>query len=196
MPARIFLPPDGTGADVIEIGGECYERVGDSENAPTVSAADEEFDSCEDCEGSSSSSSGESCCVLGNDCEYSEQSTVQYAETLVCISDPSTDIDIDVQLDYVDCGVWEGEYQQGLLFRVSKTSSGWDVTLNGGFRATWRGTGNEGGPPPIPSFTWSSSCESGSLVGLDELECGVGSEISYSITVNGNQGCDGTGGLP
>lgn len=56
MPDRIFLPPGVSSASVVLIGGQCYQRVGASEQWPTVSSVDEEYDSCDDCEGSSSSS--------------------------------------------------------------------------------------------------------------------------------------------
>lgn len=63
MPDKVYLPPEEADAAVIKIGGECYERQGDSENEPTVSGGDEEFSSCEACEDDSSSSSGSPPCV-------------------------------------------------------------------------------------------------------------------------------------
>ncbi len=51
MPDRIFIPPDESSSDVVKIGDACFERVGPSGQAPTVSSIDEEFDSCNECEG-------------------------------------------------------------------------------------------------------------------------------------------------
>ncbi len=51
MPDRIFIPPDESSSDVVKIGDACFERVGPSDQAPTVSSVDEEFDSCNECEG-------------------------------------------------------------------------------------------------------------------------------------------------
>lgn len=51
MPDKIYLPPEESGASVIKIGDDCYEIQGDSDNAPTVGSAEEEFSSCEECDG-------------------------------------------------------------------------------------------------------------------------------------------------
>ncbi len=71
MPDRIFIPSDESSSDVVKLGDGCYERVGPSDQAPTVSSVDEEFDSCDECEGNSSSASysSEPCSDCGNDIE-------------------------------------------------------------------------------------------------------------------------------
>jgi len=61
MPNEIYVDPEATEASVIKVGGECYQRVGPVDHEPTIDDV-EEFTSCEECEGSSSSGSGQECC--------------------------------------------------------------------------------------------------------------------------------------
>lgn len=51
MPDKIYLPAELTDADVVSVGGECYERVGAAEVDPTVGSIDDEYANCDSCEG-------------------------------------------------------------------------------------------------------------------------------------------------
>lgn len=50
MPDTIYIDPSETNASVIQLNGQCFERVGPSDRVPTVSSVDYEFDTCEKCE--------------------------------------------------------------------------------------------------------------------------------------------------
>jgi hypothetical protein len=60
MPEEIFVDSNADPGDVIRVGGQCYMRDGPSNEPATVFQGDIEanFDDCEACESSSSSSGG------------------------------------------------------------------------------------------------------------------------------------------
>lgn len=67
MPKRIYLQKElAQGKDVVLVGGACYERVGPSPTPPNVFGVEDDFDSCEQCEGSSSSGSSSSSSSASN----------------------------------------------------------------------------------------------------------------------------------
>jgi hypothetical protein len=56
---EIYVDPNATSAAVIQVAGECYQRVGGVPVAPNVSSVDGTFETCDQCEG------GYSCQVSG-----------------------------------------------------------------------------------------------------------------------------------
>lgn len=209
MPERIFIAPDQANASVIKLGDECYQREGDSKNAPTISDIDEEFDSCEDCEGdSSSSSSSGSCCIDSSGCEYSDNSTVAYSEEFRCPagatpSNPTGGYMVSATLKYQSCGVWSGPLNDNPTVTITgrKTSDGW--RRSGIFNAvSWSGTGSfiESDGVGLYEFIFSTGCNGGNYKGepadvpnpRDDCD-GYYFEIDFQVL--GNDGCD-SGGLP
>ncbi|MCG8511202.1 MAG: hypothetical protein MI741_18445 [Rhodospirillales bacterium] len=51
MPDTIYLPVELTNANVVRIGDDCYERVGEDSRPPDVGEIDEEFSDCQTCIG-------------------------------------------------------------------------------------------------------------------------------------------------
>jgi len=89
MPNRLFLPPGafanpGDPPQVIRVGDDCYELIGDSDQHPTVPDFETSHETCEDCEetSGSGSSGGPTCdnpCHCG-DCCFSEGSKWEYVD--------------------------------------------------------------------------------------------------------------------
>lgn len=144
------------------------------------------------------------CCDVG-ECSYSEDSTISYTESVTCANVAEVEYTASGTLDYVSCATWTGDVTytiDGTPFvlpvTVSKASGG-DWSVDTITDAEWGDSDDCTGCGGVPtaSQTASASCEAGSRSYTDtnDIECGPYT-ITNGITVNGNDGCSGAGGMP
>lgn len=141
MPDRIFLPPGVTDASVVLVGDVCYERVGSSEQSPTVLTIEGEYDSCSDCEGDSSSSTdsgsnGSGSGVPCSDCAgWQPMITVSGGSCSPCTVEFSGSASFVYYNDFTDLCLWGWAYSSGtklwyVELTYDKTADTWEVFVS------------------------------------------------------------------
>ena len=200
---EIYVDPNATSATVIQVAGECYQRVGGVPVAPNVSSIEGTFETCDQCEGGYTCQvsgyvsltvtgvSLGSCCATDNDGNY-----------WLWQGNPNVSTTVKTSAAYFTNGaaiMASGGYGTpcpcGVFSRGSYVSigyiSGGNIYIKGGAGMTWMNVEAALVPGTYPNIGGSSSAYNcfttgGSIIISNDLPTIPVSNLPGSLRVNGD----------